>query len=53
MPYTSPKPQIQNLSQQLSRTSSLLSPLLVASNDKYPRAILMQLAFFIKKLNRH
>ena len=52
MPYALPKLQISDLSQQSSKASSLLSPSLVASNGEYPRATLMQLAFFVEELNK-
>ena len=41
----------QDLSQQLSRASSLLSPILVVSDGKCPRAILLQPAFLVKESN--
>ena len=53
MPYASPKPQIQDLSQQPSRASSLPSLSQGASDSECPRATLMQPASLIKESNRH
>ena len=52
MPCASPKPRIQDPSQQSSRASSSPSPSQVASDGKCPRATLMQLASFIEESNR-
>ena len=43
----------QDLSQQLSRASSLLSLSLVASNGKCPRATFLQPASLVEESNRH
>ena len=43
----------QDPSQQLSKASSLLSPSLVVSDDKCPRATSLQPASLIKKSNKH
>ena len=43
----------QNPSQQSSKASSSLSPLLVAFNGECPRATSLQLASLMEELNRH
>ena len=43
----------QNLSQQLSRTSSLLSSSLVASDNECPKATFLQTTSLIEVSNRH
>ena len=53
MPYASPKPRIQDLTQQSNRASSSPSSSQVASISECPRAISMQLAFLVKESNRH
>ena len=53
MPCALPKPRIQDLSQQSSRASSLLSFSQVAFNGECPRATSMQPASLVEELNRH
>ena len=53
MPCASPKPRIQDPTQQLSRASSLPNPSQVASDGECPRATSMQLASLVEKSNRH
>ena len=53
MSYALLKLWIQDLSQQLSRAFVLLSFSLVAFNDEYLKAILIQPASFVKKPNRY
>ena len=42
----------QDPSQPLSRASSLLSPLLIASNDECPRATFLQPASYVEESNK-
>ena len=53
MPCASPKPRIQDPSQQSSRASSSPSPSQVASDGECPRATSMQPASLVEESNRH
>ena len=53
IPYTLPKPRIQDLFQQLSRAFFLPSPSQVASDGECPRATSMQPTTLVKESNRH
>ena len=53
MSCASPKPRIQDSTQQLSRASSLPSFSQIASNGECPRATSMQPASLVKESNRY